>query len=105
MVPLTVEVPTGLGQNKHRLTHLPYASWCPACVAHGAGSDRHGRSGEPHSGLVPTISYDDFFTKSDCQPGQDGDPDTITALIVGDSHTNFELHHYGRESAIGPCQS
>ena len=39
---------------------------------------------------MPTISFDDcFFTKSDGQPGRDGDPETITALIVVDSHTSF----------------
>ena len=63
-------------------------------------------TGESHAGSIPTISFDYFFTKSDRQ-GQECDPNTITALIVVDSHTNFvtyiplekkvQLDHVNRE--------
>ena len=64
-------------------------------------------SGESHAGAVPTISFDYFFTKSDGQAGDSGNPDTITALVVVDSHTEFvsciplegksQLDHANRE--------
>ena len=64
-------------------------------------------SGESHAGAMPTISFDYFFTKSDGQAGDSGNPDTITALVVVDSHTGFvsciplegksQLDHANRE--------
>ena len=68
---------------------MPYKQWCPSCLAHRARSDRHKRSGESHAEAVPTISFDYFFTKSDGQASDSGNPDTITALVVVDSHTGF----------------
>ena len=107
LAPVNAEVPTEFEQNKHRLTHLPFENWCPSCVAFRARPDRHENTGESHAGSVPTISFDYFFTKSDGQPGTEGDPNTITALIVVDSHTSFvtciplekkvQLDHANRE--------
>ena len=105
--PVSAEVPSEYEQSQHRLTHVPYKQWCPSCLAHRARSDRHERSGESHAGAVPTISFDYFFTKSDGQAGDSGNPDTITALVVVDSHTGFvsciplegksQLDHANRE--------
>ena len=94
-------------QSQHRLTHLPFKSWCPSCLAHRARSDKHERSGESHSGPVPTISFDFFFTKSDGKDAKGDEPNKITSLIVVDSHTSFvacvplegkaQLDHANRE--------
>ena len=63
--------------------------------------------GESHAGPVPTISFDYFFTKADGQTGKEGDSDSITSLVVVDSHTMFvtaiplegkaQLDHANRE--------
>ena len=105
--PVSAEVPSEYEQSQHRLTHVPYKQWCSSCLAHRARSDRHERSGESHAGAVPTISFDYFFTKSDGQAGDSGNSDTITALVVVDSHTGFvsciplegksQLDHANRE--------
>ena len=107
LAPLSAEVPTEFEQAQHRLTHLPYQSWCPSCVSHRARADRHERTGESHSGPVPTISFDYFYTKSDGKSAQEEEPGTITALVVVDSHTGFvsciplekksQLDHANRE--------
>ena len=107
LAPVSVEVPSEWEQSQHRLTHLPFKSWCPSCLAHRARSDKHERSGESHSGPVPTISFDFFFTKSDGKDAKGDEPNKITSLIVVDSHTSFvacvplegkaQLDHANRE--------
>ena len=89
LAPVSAETPTEYEQAKHRLTHLPYANWCPSCLAHRARPTRHERTGEAHAGAVPTISFDFFYTKSDGTSGQEGDAQSVIALIVVCSHTNF----------------
>eukprot|EP00435_Cladocopium_sp_Y103_P024696 s2951_g6.t1 len=107
LAPVSAQVPSEVEQAKHRLTHVPYASWCPSCIAHRAKPDRHENTGESHAGPVPTLSFDFFYTKSDGKPGQEGDADAITALIAVCSHTGFltciplerksQLDHANRE--------
>ena len=107
LAPVSAEVPTEYEQQKHRLTHLPFASWCPSCLAHRARPTRHERTGEAHAGAVPTISFDFFYTKSDGTAGQEGDAQSVIALIAVCSHTNFlaciplerksQLDHANRE--------
>jgi hypothetical protein len=61
--PPTAEPPSELEHAKHRLTHLPYANWCPSCLMHRARPNRHERTGESHGGSIPTISFDFFYTR------------------------------------------
>lgn len=63
--PPLAEAPSEVEQMRHRLTHIPYAAWRGDCVAHRARRDRHVQTGESHSGEVPTISFDFFYTKAD----------------------------------------
>ena len=107
LAPVSAEVPSQFEQAQHRLTHIPYQAWCPSCISHRARADRHERTGESHAGPVPTTSFDYFYTKSDGQSAQEEDPDTITALVVVDSHSGFvscialekksQLDHANRE--------
>ena len=56
---------------------------------------------------MPTISFDFFFTKSDGKEAKGDEPDSITSLIVVDSHSSFlscvpmegkaQLDHANRE--------
>ena len=75
LAPVIAKVPTEYEQ-------FPFASWCPSCVAFRSRPDRHERSGQSHPESVRTIRFDCLFTKSDGQSGRDGDPETITALVV-----------------------
>ena len=87
--PPAAEVPSEAEQAAHRLTHVPFASWCPSCIAHRSRPDRHERTGESHANAVPTISFDFFYTKADGEaPGEDA-PDTILALIMVCSQTSY----------------
>eukprot|EP00435_Cladocopium_sp_Y103_P063067 s2135_g24.t1 len=107
LAPVSAEIPSEFEQMKHRSTHLPYANWCPSCLAHRARPTRHERTSESHAGTVPTISFDFFYTKSDGTAGQEGDADSIVALIVVCSHKGFmtciplekksQLDHANRE--------
>ena len=46
----------------HRLTHYPFRSWCPACVAGRAKSWPHQRQQEDEEGGgVPSVSFDYCF--------------------------------------------
>ena len=107
-VPPTAELPSEAEQAKHRLTHLPYASWCTSCVTHRARPDRHETTGISHEGTVPTISFDYFYTKSDGQDVLDEEsPNSVLSLIIVDSLTGFvscvplqsknQLDHMNRE--------
>ena len=56
------EKPTKEQWERHQITHTPYASWCPHCVAaRNARSNRptHGRKGK----IVPDIEMGDGPTK------------------------------------------
>ena len=47
---------------EHRLTHLPYRSWCPHCVRGKGRNDRHGVSGQKGIDLgIPKVVSDYFF--------------------------------------------
>ena len=39
LAPIPADAPAEFEQAKHRLTHLPFASWCPFCLAHRANHD------------------------------------------------------------------
>eukprot|EP00435_Cladocopium_sp_Y103_P043172 s881_g12.t1 len=83
--------PSEKEQQAHNLSHLPFASWCPSCVAYRARSDKHERSGASNRSSIPCISFDFCYTK--CIPDkQDGkEVDTITALLMVDSLSGY-LH-------------
>ena len=49
---------------KHRLTHIPYKSWCPLCVSTRARRDGHREGGEAHrsEGSWPVMSLDLMYS-------------------------------------------
>jgi len=49
-------LPTEEERRAHEVSHVPYRSWCPACVAGRGKSDRHTVSTEEHT--QPTVSID-----------------------------------------------
>eukprot|EP00435_Cladocopium_sp_Y103_P042490 s2990_g11.t1 len=91
-VPNAVELqqpPSEREQQLHNLSHLPYASWCPSCVAYRARSDRHERTGASQRSSVPSISFDCCYTKCVPDKSDSKDIDSITALLMIDSVSGY----------------
>ena len=61
---------------KHRLTHWPYRSWCPICVAARAVEDAHRLRGPPSEADGPEIHWDYCFLRN--RPG-----DPSVPVLVG----------------------
>eukprot|EP00972_Heterocapsa_arctica_P102572 15117379-Heterocapsa_arctica.AAC.1 len=53
--------PSALERERHALTHLPYAAWCPACVQ-GRGRDDCHRSVAQRG--LPLVQWDYSFLRS-----------------------------------------
>ena len=82
-VPLTVKSPASPTADEvqtHNLTHNPYQSWCPVCVAAQGKEDAHRRDGnnEDAEGALKTIGIDYGFIGD----GQEGDNPNQAKLIV-----------------------
>ena len=56
-------VPTAAQIAAHNITHLPYRSWCPYCVAARRPNTSHGRSGAEDQKSVPMLVADYCFMK------------------------------------------
>ena len=67
---------------EHRLTHMPYRSWCEDCVAGRSRRDAHSRSGE--EALMPVIAMDYAFLGKEV-----GDKEETSSpiLVITDSHS------------------
>ena len=53
--------PTAKEVEEHRLTHLPYRSWCPECVQGRARNRPHRRAEQPKEYRVPQVVVDYAF--------------------------------------------
>ena len=62
--PPLIMVPSQAEQDKHNLTHTPYAPWCECCLMHRGRPDRHLRSGASRLTGLPIISLDFCYTKA-----------------------------------------
>ena len=74
----------------HRLTHYPFRSWCPACVAGRAKSWPHQRRKEEEEeaeGGVPNVSFDYCFLR-DVTGGE-----SIPVLVGRERNSKFLLAH------------
>eukprot|EP00435_Cladocopium_sp_Y103_P060151 s367_g21.t3 len=89
-VPQKLAVPPDeQSQVKHMFTHLPYADWCPHCIAFRARQDAHRSDGSVKSSGIPTISFDFAYTKAVGPGGDVQATDSVAALVLVDSVTNF----------------
>ena len=74
--------------DEHDLTHLPYRSWCPICVAAGR-EDRHmRRTDEVEEGELTTVGMDYNFVSDGLIAGI-GHEDVIMALVLKDFKTGL----------------
>ena len=78
----------------HEITHVPYAPWCPHCVAMRAVPDRS-ESLQEAPRDVPSISFDFCYTgySSDCSVSADTEnkEDNLCCLVAHDSSTGSVL--------------
>ena len=49
---------------RHNLTHLPYAQWCPHCVAARRANNPHFRREESFRRLIPLLVFDYCFVRN-----------------------------------------
>ena len=61
--------PTRLEAEEHELTHVPFRSWCPACVAGKAKHWPHKtqRTNTEDEEVVPSIHMDYWFMRDDTE--------------------------------------
>ena len=78
--PAVPELPDEETQARHRLTHLPFESWCEECVAtRSRDSERHERREAP----VPSIALDYMFTST--RAGHQHESEMLKHLVGVDS--------------------
>ena len=77
--------PSAAVRDAHNLTHEPYETWCPLCVAHRARQDGH-RPQTHEAASHSVISFDFFF----CSRMKD-ETDKLTVLVLSDRDTGLCL--------------
>ena len=84
-------LPSPEEQRRHRVTHLPFRSWRPQCVAGAANDDPHRRALPDSVHLdVPEVHWDYCFPR---------DQEEWNVVLVGrDRETNMTLAH------VVPCK-
>ena len=86
-IPLQVpKLPSGVDQDLHNLTHIPFASWCQCCVATRAREDarREDERGDKKDRGKSVISFDYGFTYVQ---GEDEEKQFGTCLYMAESET------------------
>ena len=78
--------PSNEERRKHRLTHFPFRSWCPECVA-GRGRDHAHRRREPEEREFNEIFFDYAFPRKE-KAGQ-----YITILVGRDRKSKTIIAH------------
>ena len=71
----------------HRLTHYPFRSWCPLCVAGRAKSWPHFRQEVDEVGEVPTICFDYCFLRD--HPGGE----SVLVMVGREKRSKIMLAH------------
>ena len=70
---------------EHNITHMPFRSWCPACV-HGKTRDKHQRRDQSEKGL-PEVVFDHCFL------GAEGEEETVAIQVAKDRRTRMIFAH------------
>ncbi|CAE7202129.1 unnamed protein product, partial [Symbiodinium necroappetens] len=93
-------VPDADAQARHRLTHVPFASWCASCVKTRSRDDHHRRNA--HDNVVPVVQVDFYYTKVDTEsrPNPDAHQES-TNLIAVDLQTRMVLSAPGPDKGPG----
>jgi hypothetical protein len=80
-------LPSPEEQRLHRITHLPFRSWCPYCVAAAANDHPHRRVVRPEEVrlAVPEVHWDYCFPRDD--------KDWNVVLVGRDKETKMTVAH------------
>ena len=78
--------PTEAEVERHNVTHMPYRSWCPACVEGKARDKHHSLNEEQDQKGVPEIVFDYGFL------GSEGE-ETIAIQVARDRRTRMLFAH------------
>ena len=62
---LEVRTPTKEEVRKHNVSHLPFRSWCPQCVAGRGNDDPHKDRAEHEGGRGPEVHFDYAFMRNE----------------------------------------
>ena len=73
--PTTPKAPTRAQRERHFLTHLPYAAWCPFCVAARRPNSHHQRA-HGHERELPLLVADYGFLRDE------QDQDMVSILVI-----------------------
>ena len=87
-------------QARHRLTHVPFASWCEACVKTRSRDDHHRKN--THDNATPVVQVDFYYTKVDPESrAQPSAHQEATNLIAVDLQTRMVLSVPGPDKGPG----
>ena len=86
--------PTEAEVERHNVTHLPFRSWCPACVEGKARDKPHRKSEEQDSKAVPELVFDYGFL------GSEGE-DTIAIQICRGRRARMLFAHVVPKKGFG----
>ena len=87
--------PTQQERAEHELTHLPFRSWRPTCVANKGRADKHPKQ----TSKMPVVKFDFCYFKTAGEPtttailtGIDVETGMVMATMVGDKQQDFQYH-------------
>lgn len=89
LAPPVAQPPSELEQQRHFLTHSPYAPWCEHCVAFRARQDRRIRDDSSKVDATPTISFDYCYTKAAPSDVDAAQVNSTLVLVMADSSTGY----------------
>ena len=81
------KAPSAEEMRLHRLTHYPFRSWCPVCVAARGKNWPHLRMPEEVPSEVPTISFDYCFLRDEVGGS------SVPVLVGREKGTKFVIAH------------
>ena len=79
--------PSATEIERHNITHMPFRSWCSACVAGRARDRPHHHGSAPETKGVPEIVFDNAFI------GSSDEDENLAILVVKDRRTRLMFSH------------
>lgn len=98
--------PTAQEGAEHELTHLPFRSWCPTCVANKGRADNHPKQ----TSKMPVVQFDFCYFKTAGEQtvtpiltGIDVETGMAMATFVSDKQQDFQYHIQCIQSFLMEC--
>lgn len=99
--------PTAQERAEHELTHLPFRSWCPTCVANKGRVDNHPKQ----TSKMPVVQFDFCYFKTAGEQtltqiltGIDVETGMAMATIVSDKQQDFQYHIRCIQAFLMECE-